>query len=52
MGNKESKREFNVGANLAYVHEERTWESFINNLVQRDPTFLLMQQEYSPSSLI
>jgi len=40
------------GEFLVYVHGERTWERFINNLIQRDLTFLFMQQEYSHSSLI
>jgi len=35
--------------NLTYIYKERTWESFIKKLVQRDLTFLLMTQEYSSS---
>ena len=38
--------------NLTYVYGERTWESFINNLIQRDLAILLRQQGYSPSYLI
>jgi len=33
--------------NLAYVHGERTWESFINKLGIRNLTFLLISQEYA-----
>ena len=49
---KEQKNLTLFGPNLAYVHGERIWESFINNLIQIDLTFFLMQQKYSPSSII